>query len=99
MSVELSISTELLDAIGEDQLAHSLRMFDATIVSSRSDDHGFSVVYALDVPDAPQGAARVEPTYGIRGRTPYLMNLNWYDVAGRLIHPQAAEPTIPADPQ
>jgi len=96
MPIRLSASTELVDVIGPERFEDYLKAFNATVVGRSLADMGLRTIYTLDIPDAPEGAARVEPLYGARyhgGKaTPYLIRLDWYDAAGRLIHPQPPAP-------
>jgi hypothetical protein len=85
--VEMIVSTQLLEAVGINELASHLRMFDAVIVSSQPD--GVLTVFTLDVPGAPDNASRVEPIYGTRyedGKAvTFLMRTEWRDANGQLI--------------
>lgn len=87
MAVEMTVSTQLFEAMGIDELAIHLRMFDAAIVSSQPD--GMLTVFTLDVPGAPGNASRVEPIYGTRyedGKAvTFLMRVEWRDANGQLI--------------
>ena len=91
MAVELAVSNGLIDAIGTERFAQQLlRLLGATVISTRpGDDLGIGTIYTLDIPDTPEGAVRVEPSYGTRydgeEATPYLTRLDWYDAAGRFI--------------
>lgn len=93
MTVELEASTELIDTIGADTFAHYLAMFGASILTTRPTNYGIHTTYTLDVPDAPQGAASVTPTYQHCAGTVSILHLDWYDTAGHVIHPQPPEPT------
>lgn len=97
MSVELTASTELVDAIGHDQFAAHLALFGATITGQRLSFFGTKTVYALKIPDAPEGAATVTPTFHRHGSgdnaTVSVLSLDYRDAAGRTIHPQPATVT------
>lgn len=84
MAVELLVSLELADTIGEEDLVGYLDMFGATIIDSHRAEDYLQIVYTLDVPDAPAGAQRVEPVWQQRAdRTVRLLTINWYDADGR----------------
>ena len=93
MTVDLEVSRELLKEVSRGEFARYLDLFHATVVGERPAGNPFSVIFALDVPDAPKGAARVMPIFrndGENGNVSVsLVGLDWWDAAGRRIHTEA----------
>jgi hypothetical protein len=97
MSVSLRVSEELLTTIGEEQFEAYLRLFDATVVEKAGPDrfsgNPFEVVYRLDVPGAPEGAAEVFPVFeNVRSNgnvSVRLHSIEWWDANGRHIQEAA----------
>lgn len=97
MNVTLRVSAELLDTIGEDQFEAYLRLFDATVVEKAGPDRyscsPFTVVYRLDVPGAPEGAAEIVPAFEnvvTNGNVSVrLHSIEWRDAHGRRIQEAA----------
>lgn len=93
MSVDLRVSEELLDTIGADQFEAYLKLFDATVVEKIAPDQyscsPFTVVYRLDVPGAPEGAAEVFPVFeNVRNNgsvSVRLHSIEWWDANRRRI--------------
>jgi hypothetical protein len=99
-TVDLTVSLELLAAIGETRLAEHLALLGPSSIrrvpfEEQPRDYGVAMpeinaVYRLTMPDAPEGAKQITPWFGVHRdgdtSTPYLGGIDWYDARGQLIH-------------